>query len=151
ATDPLRYQTPGKPAGAHGRELATVKIRYKAPEGEKSQLLSRVISAGDSPSALNQASDDFRFASAVAAFGMLLRDSPNKGAASWSKVATLAQGALGDDREGYRKEFLALVARAEKLKPERAMSTLEGAAPALRSSPSPSPRLETVPGFSVIL
>jgi Ca-activated chloride channel family protein len=64
------------------------------------------------------ASVDLRFASSVAAFGMLLRDSKHKGSASWTMTRDAAQGALGADAHGYRAEFLTLVGRAEKLRPD---------------------------------
>lgn len=60
-------------------------------------------------------SPDFRFASAVAAFGLLLRDSEYKGSATWPAVREWAKSALGHDRRGYRADFLDLVNRAERL------------------------------------
>ena len=105
--DPLKYQRPSTPAGG-GDELLTVKLRYKHPVGESSRLLSFVV-----PDALTPASPDARFAAAVAEFGMLLRDSPHKGRASWDEVLELAGASAGDDP--YRREFLALVKQAQAL------------------------------------
>ncbi|MCA9685994.1 MAG: DUF3520 domain-containing protein [Myxococcales bacterium] len=65
--------------------------------------------------ALGQSSDDFRFAAAVAEFGMLLRGSEHAGNASWDQTRELAVGALGQDRGQYRHEFMALVDKAESL------------------------------------
>jgi len=65
--------------------------------------------------ALDKTSENFRFASAVVEFGLLLRDSQFKGSASFATVTTRAKGALGQDNEGYRAEFLELVGKAEKL------------------------------------
>jgi Ca-activated chloride channel family protein len=60
-------------------------------------------------------SEDFRFASAVAEFGLLLRDSPYKGSASFDAVIERASGAIGTDPNGHRKEFVELVRRAKGL------------------------------------
>ncbi len=95
------------------RELMTVKLRYKKPTGSKSQLVSFPVANAVLPTA--QTSDDFRFAAAVAGFGMLLRNSKYKGNATWSSVRTQASGALGDDNGGYRKAFLQLVDRGTRL------------------------------------
>lgn len=112
--DPLKYQTPLEVSeGAETGELMTVKLRYKAPEGEVSELIS--VAVRDMGLTLEQSSDDFAFAAAVAAFGMLLRGSTHAGAADYGLVETLAAGALGDDAFGYRAEFLTLVQRARGL------------------------------------
>jgi Ca-activated chloride channel family protein len=105
--DPLKYQQTQVTAAAGSDELMTVKLRYKLPDGDKSTLLSHAIRDASTP--LAQTSADFRFATAVAEFGMLLRDSPHKGKASYQAVLERAEGALGADREGYRKEFLLMV------------------------------------------
>ncbi len=62
-----------------------------------------------------EASADLRFAAAVAEFGMLLRGSPNKGDATWAQARALAEGSLGTDPSGYRREFVDLVAAAARL------------------------------------
>jgi Ca-activated chloride channel family protein len=110
--DPLRYQQPQvlSPAAASG-ELLTVKLRYKEPDGDTSRLVSTPVTG----SGEGRGSERVRFAAAVAAFGMLLRDSEHKGTAGWPLVLELARGALGPDREGYRAQFLELAAAAERL------------------------------------
>ncbi|HYJ79716.1 MAG TPA: YfbK domain-containing protein, partial [Longimicrobiaceae bacterium] len=101
----LRYQRGAAPV-AGGAELAFVNLRYKRPQEEESRLLAHAIAApGDAPSL----SDDFRFSAAVASFGMLLRESPHRGRSSVDRVLALARAGLGDDREGYRSEFVTLV------------------------------------------
>jgi Ca-activated chloride channel family protein len=112
--DPLKYQeSPKLAAAAESGELMTIKLRYKDPEGETSKLLSvLVIQAGSQASA---ASPDLRFAAAVAAFGMLLRDSPYKGTASFTGALELARSGKGQDVQGYRAEFIKLVELAETL------------------------------------
>jgi len=64
---------------------------------------------------MEQLSDNFRFSAAVAAFGMLLRHSEFKGNASFNSITVLARDAVGEDREGYRKEFLELVRKAGEI------------------------------------
>ncbi len=85
AVDPLKYQQPviTSPAARSG-ELLTLKIRYKEPDGNKSSLLEYVVR--DSGARFGSASPDFKFAAAVAAFGMILRDSPHKGNATMDSV-----------------------------------------------------------------
>ncbi|HEX6748982.1 MAG TPA: VWA domain-containing protein [Longimicrobium sp.] len=107
-TDPLRYQTPRARSSAAGsNELLTVKLRYKAPDGDASRLLAHPLVDRATP--LARTSPDFRFSAAVAEWGMLLRQSRFRGAASYGAVTSLARGAIGDDRGGYRAEFLRLV------------------------------------------
>ncbi|MFA8434778.1 MAG: von Willebrand factor type A domain-containing protein [Marinifilaceae bacterium] len=92
-------------------EVATVKFRYKKPKRHRSILLEEVI-----PNEVNQElSANFRFSAAVAGFGMLLRDSEFKGNCSYEKLIKLAQEARGEDREGYRSEFIRLMKLAEHL------------------------------------
>jgi Ca-activated chloride channel family protein len=106
--DPLKYQQNKQtPKRKHGNELMTVKLRYKKPAGTQSQLLSTVIKDSDTP--LMKSSDNFRWAAAVAEFGMLLRDSEFKGQSSYLQVVSLAQSAKGDDANGYRNEFLRMI------------------------------------------
>jgi len=116
--EPLRYQTARAPRdAAFGTELATVKLRWKAPDGDESKPLAVAVAAGVTP--LAEASADARFAAAVAAFGMLLRDSEHRGNASFDEVVALAQPALRDDPHGLRAEFVSLVRTAQRLKDER--------------------------------
>ena len=63
------------------------------------------------------ASEDFKFAAAVAGFGMLLRDSPEKGNLTYPAVVELAEASKGSDRSGYRAEFVDLVRKAGVLAP----------------------------------
>ncbi len=112
--DKLKYQTPAAAPGRAPGELMTVKIRYKAPDGDASKLLSRAVD--DSAVALERTSTSFRWAAAVAGFGMMLRESPERGRLSWQQVRTLAAGAVGGDAEGYRKEFVKLVDVASAMK-----------------------------------
>jgi Ca-activated chloride channel family protein len=91
----------------------TVKVRYKAPDGDTSKLLSRAVK-GTAPE-LAKTSTDFRWAAAMAGFGMLLRESPHRGNLSWTQVHQLAAGAVGTDTEGYRKQALEMIAAASRM------------------------------------
>ncbi|HWT01957.1 MAG TPA: VWA domain-containing protein [Pyrinomonadaceae bacterium] len=119
--DPLKYQEPANPSGmANSNELMTVKLRYKEPSQDQSKLVS--VSLADSKGKLMAASENFKFASAVAAFGMLLRDSRYKSNASYNEVLELARSAVGADPQGYRSEFVQLVETARDLSSRRASS-----------------------------
>ena len=116
--DDLKYSHPAeeKPeryASDGSKELLTLKLRYKQPDGDKSKLLEFLVT--DNGKSFSRASGDFRFATAVAEFGMLLRDSEFKGDSSYGAVLELAQEAKGTDAEGYRSEFLTLVKAAQRL------------------------------------
>ena len=110
--DDLRYQAQPDdlPASAFEDEMMYVKIRYKDPDGTKSKLLEQAVAdRSGSPSV------DFRFATAVAGFGMLLRDSKHAGDLTLSDVVGLAEKGKGDDPRGYRGEFIRLVEAARDL------------------------------------
>jgi len=110
----LRYQQTTPREGPQMKdELAFLKFRYKAPEGKKSRLVTHPIA--DSDVRLGDASDNLKFSSAVAAWGLILRDSENKGTASIDLVRELAGDAAGRDPFGYRAEFLELVEASAKL------------------------------------
>ncbi len=118
--DPLRYQRPaGEPEfvtsqqGLESGELCTVKLRYKQPDGVTSRYLDAPVR--DSDLDWRQASDDFRWAAAVATFGMTLRDSIARGDADFDLALELAGDARGLDEAGYRAEFITLVRSAEKI------------------------------------
>jgi Ca-activated chloride channel homolog len=108
APDPLKYQRTA-PAAADGSFL-TVKLRYKEPEGARSTEIE--VPLADAGASFAEADEDFRFAASVAAFGMVLRDSPHKGSADLGHVLDWARGALGDDPDGRRAEFGQMVAQA---------------------------------------
>ena len=120
AVDPLKYQAaPSLRQAAGNGELMTVKLRYKQPDGGASALMQVAIE--DQPRKLSNAPKGFQFAAAVAAFGMILRDSKHKGDYTLDAVTELAQPAVGADKQGYRREFLTLIrkARAAKRRSQR--------------------------------
>ena len=92
-------------------ELLTVRVRYQPPAGGESVRFDTPFT--DAGATLEQTAGDFRFAAAVAGFGMLLRQSPDAGALDWAMVRRLAEPGLADDPHGDRREFLALVRAAE--------------------------------------
>ncbi|MCH8243579.1 MAG: von Willebrand factor type A domain-containing protein, partial [Planctomycetes bacterium] len=110
--DPLKYQEfAGEPSeAAETGELMTLKLRYKQPDGDVSRLME--FSVRDDGASLADSSADFRFASAVASFGMLLRHSPHAGGWTLEAAAELAAESIGEDPAGYRREFLGLIERA---------------------------------------
>ncbi len=115
--DPLRYaQIPERNQGS-ANELAFVRLRYKAPDGDKSRLIERPVRV-DAIAALDETGDEFRFAAAVAAFGQLLKGGEYVGGYEFADVVELAAGARGNDPFGYRGEFLGLVRLADSLSPQ---------------------------------
>ncbi len=115
SVDPLKYQSTPTPTGrAASGELMTVKIRYKAPDGDTSRLLDVVVSDKTAP-----AGRALGFASAAAEFGMLLRDSAFKGTATWASAQALAREHRGEDADGSRAEFIRLVDLAAALSTQR--------------------------------
>ena len=126
SVDPLRYQPAAEPRppveappvetppaealpaqalpGAFEDELLYVKVRYKDPDGSESRLLAHAVE-----DRVRSPSPSFRFAAAVAGFGMLLRDSPHSGGLTSDDVIALAERGRGDDPRGYRGEFIRLV------------------------------------------
>ncbi|MBH24568.1 MAG: hypothetical protein CMH57_08970 [Myxococcales bacterium] len=109
--DPLKYQAkPRLTPAADSLELLNLKLRYKQPDGHTSALLQFPVS--DSGERLEAASADMKFAVAVASFGQLLRRSPHAGDVGLSEVLALARQGQGQDRHGYRAEFMQLVQNA---------------------------------------
>ncbi|WP_059412976.1 vWA domain-containing protein [Cupriavidus basilensis] len=125
--DPLRYQRAPAASGNAG-ELAHVKLRYKRPQAQASELLELAVPAG-AVRPLAQAGDAFRFAAAVAGFGQLLRGGSHAGTWRYADARALALGARGDDRFGYRGEFLQLVDLAQALSTHAPLAQGDGPAP----------------------
>ena len=111
---PLRYRRDETASndGPEG-ELAFLKIRYKLPGGDTSDLIERAITSDDVHETVSAAPDDVRFAVAVAAFGQVLRGGIHTGDYGYADVIALARDARGDDPYGYRAEFISLVRLAE--------------------------------------
>lgn len=115
--DALKYQnaesTPSRMTAANPVEMLTVNIRYKAPGDEvsKTQEFPLIETGAD----FSEARGDFQFTAAVAAWGMLLRDSPHKGSATFAQVIEWAERGLADDEGGYRADFIQLVRQSRQL------------------------------------
>jgi Ca-activated chloride channel homolog len=111
SVDALRYQTPdprtAPRAESTSSELLTVQLRYKQPRADTSELLA--VPFTDGGQGFEQAAPDLRFAASVAAFGLCLRASPQRGSATLGDVREWAERALGRDEHGDRREFLRLV------------------------------------------
>jgi Ca-activated chloride channel homolog len=110
--DPLKYAQ-ATVSGSASPESFTVKLRYKRPDGDTSKLLS--IGVEDKGRSFGEGSEDLKFASAVAGFGMLLRGSTHKGSLTYAGVLEIAEPASARDPSGYRREFLAAVRQAKSL------------------------------------
>jgi Ca-activated chloride channel family protein len=112
--DKLKYQRqPAVSNVGEGNELMTIKFRYKKPDGDISKLIEHPVQ--ESLFLLDAASANFRFAAAVAEFGMLLRNSEFKQSSSYNNAWQMAKDALGKDEEGYRSEFLKLLKNAQSI------------------------------------
>ena len=109
--DALRYtQDMEETRSASGDELLFVKLRWKQPDGDRSTLMEHAVA-----DRATRRTADFTFASAVAAFGMILRDSPHRGNASYESVLAWGREGLGEDRAGYRAGFLEMVEQAKRI------------------------------------
>ena len=108
SVDKLKYQKPTvtAPASANG-EVMTVKLRYKKPDGKTSSKIT--VSVKDKGKEFAKASEDFKFAASVAAYGMLLRDSKFKGNSSYEMIIEIADGSKGRDKFNYRSDFIEMV------------------------------------------
>jgi len=112
----LKYQDARiRPSAMRSRDLLTVHVRYQEPEGGAGKEFSAILKDGSR--SIEEASRSMRFASSVAEFGLLLRQSPHRGQASWARLIQRARQALGEDAFGYRHEFVQLAELAELLSP----------------------------------
>jgi Ca-activated chloride channel family protein len=115
-SDPLRYQSSHIPQQVNVDELALIKLRYKQPDSNTSELLTEVLSFKQVNDFANQ-SDDFRFATAVLGFGQLLKQSKYLQNINFEQVLQMANNAKGKDDFGYRAEFVQMVRSAQLLSP----------------------------------
>ena len=111
SVDPLKYQRSEVSTSANENEILTVKFRYKEPDGSKSKLITRTMRLGKP----TEDDSNLNWATAVACFGMLLRDSEFAGDLTFNKVESLAISAKGSDDYGYRSEFIKLISVAGRI------------------------------------
>jgi Ca-activated chloride channel family protein len=117
--EPLRYGQPEAVVSANTAELAMLRVRYQLPEGGNSRLIERPIINSQTA----KASDDLRFAAAVAAFSQQLKDGRYTGDFSLKDTQALARGARGEDPFGLRAEFVQLVELAQSLRTTTALNS----------------------------
>jgi Ca-activated chloride channel homolog len=119
--DDLRYgeASTGNGGVQNADEFAFVKIRYKAPDGDVSKLITTPVTKANEVSSFEQASVDQRFSVAVAAFGQKLRDGDQVAGFGYDRIVEIATAARGSDPFGYRSEFLSLVRLASALDSNR--------------------------------
>ncbi len=108
SVDKLKYQqTEVQKSAGRSEEMLTIKLRYKQPDGDVSKKIEKTVSGGVLEEA--HTSNNFRFAAAVAEFGMLLRSSEYSKNATYAHAAKLAKSAMGKDENGYRRELVDMI------------------------------------------
>ena len=113
SVDDLKYQSL-KEISYKGAELMNIKLRYKEPESDSSKLL--IYPIADENKNWEEASDNFKLSAAVTEFGLLLRESSYKQNSSFEQTLAIAKSAVGEDKNGYRREFVKLIEDTEALK-----------------------------------
>jgi Ca-activated chloride channel family protein len=115
SVDPLKYQEPRETENdIFSDEMLTIKVRYKQPDGSTSKFLEKAVRG--SSTSIGEASENMRFAAAVAEFGMILRNSEFRGTATLESAARLAASARGEDPEGYRGELIRLISTVKDMR-----------------------------------
>jgi len=119
SNDPLRYQSDNsKQVKGNSNELAFLRLRYKAPTSQKSQLIEIAINKNQIINELNETSNNYQFSAAVAGFAQLLRGGKNLSTMELDNIILLAQQGKGNDTHGYRAEFINMVKLAQALSPQ---------------------------------
>ena len=111
--DKLKYQKNQNTSSASSDELLTIKLRYKQPDATISQKIERAILDQSVP--ISQTSDNYRFAAAVAEFGLLLRNSKYQSQATYQQAISMAKQSKGKDSNGYRTELIKMMEAVELL------------------------------------
>ena len=127
--DPNRYQPAPTPVAGATSELAFLKVRYKLPGEDTSKLITRPVTSADQVSDIAKAPESTRFATAVAAYGSMLRGDPYVAKTfTWDNVIALANGAKGEDEFGYRAEFIQLARAAKSAASQETLRPADGGA-----------------------
>jgi Ca-activated chloride channel family protein len=124
SVDALRYGSERASGTTKSGELAFLRLRYKAPDGDVSKLIEWPLQRQDAKASFDAASTEFRFATAVAAFGQQLRGGKHTGEMTYDDIAKIAAEARGADAYGYRGEFLRLVHLAQTLSTGKPMAVM---------------------------
>jgi len=125
--DPSRYQPAPTPIAGATSELAFLKVRYKLPGEDASKLITRPVTSADQVSDIAKAPESTRFATAVAAYGSMLRGDPYVAKTfNWDSVIALANGARGEDAFGYRAEFIQLARAARSAASQETLRPANG-------------------------
>ena len=114
--DPLKYQEQTlelKRPTLFTNEVATLKLRYKEPDADQSNLMTTTVKTSDRKNHME--SDNLKWSASMAQFGMLLRNSEYKGTTTYEVAISLAQSAVGKDTEGYRRECVQLMKNAQAM------------------------------------
>jgi Ca-activated chloride channel homolog len=114
--DPLKYQEQTlelKRPTLFTNEVATLKLRYKEPDADQSNLMTTTVKTSDRKNHME--SDNLKWSASMAQFGMLLRNSEYKGTTTYEAAISLAQSAVGKDAEGYRRECVQLMKNAQAM------------------------------------
>ena len=98
---------------ANSQELLQVRLRYKAPKSDTSELITSSVT--DPNASIDKASSNLKFASAVAAYGMNISNSKYKGSTNFNTIIELATQSKGSDLDGYRAEFIRLVEKSKQI------------------------------------
>ncbi|WP_332700014.1 vWA domain-containing protein [Devosia sp.] len=125
--EPLRYGQVTETPAADG-EIAFLRMRYKLPDSDVSQLIEQPVTAEAVYGDIADASEDMRFAAAVAAFGQKLKGSNYGSSMGWDEIEALARSGKGADDSGYRAEFIQMVDAASLLKPDTDTDPCDSAA-----------------------
>jgi Ca-activated chloride channel family protein len=126
--DPSRYQPAPQPVAGATSELAFLKVRYKLPGEDTSTLITRPITSSDQLSDIARAPESTRFATAVAAYGSMLRGDPYLAKSfTWDRIIDLANSAKGEDPFGYRAEFIQLARAAKAAASQETLRPAHGA------------------------
>jgi Ca-activated chloride channel family protein len=115
SVDPLKYQASKiRHEEDYSDELLTIKVRYKKPDDKTSMLFEKPVKGTNDD--IEEASDNLRFAAAVAEFGMILRESEFKGSSNLESAAKLAKSGRGEDEDGYRGELIRLIETVKSMR-----------------------------------
>lgn len=122
--EPLKYQK-DKDTSAYTNELATLKVRYKQPTENKSQLIVKTLTKEALLDSVNDSSNNFKLSAAIAGFGQILRGGKLTAQFNYEDVQNLVKQTIAQDQYGYRGEFLQLISLAESLTTTQQASHVE--------------------------